>query len=302
MSLNGQDAYSENGRLYHAFRRGMYIYPCDEAEMDRMDIYHKLFLVARRDVLHSAPIATRHPPRILDLGCGTGIWAIDMADKFQNAEVVGLDLVNIQPNNANIRIPPNLRFRINFDYEGHWALGQDSWDLIHVRMACGSVLSWPDLYQKIFQHLRPGDGHLEQVEIDLEPRCDDGTLIDGPLKHWYDYLKDATARASRPIAYQHNTRQMLQAAGFIDINETVIRAPYNSWPADPHQKDIGRWYNLGLTEGLEALSLAPFTRVFRWPVNAVQRIVEDARRQIVSKKQHGYNNMYDPPPNLPHVG
>ena len=85
---------------------------------------------------------------------------------------------------------------------------------------------------------------------------------------------------------------MLQAAGFIDINETVIRAPYNSWPADPHQKEIGRWYNLGLTEGLEALSLAPFTRVFQWPVHSVQRICEDAKKQIVNKKQHGYNNMY----------
>ena len=45
-----------------------------------MDIYHKLFLVARRDALHSAPIVTTHAPRILDLGCGTGIWAIDMAE------------------------------------------------------------------------------------------------------------------------------------------------------------------------------------------------------------------------------
>ncbi|KAL9089236.1 MAG: hypothetical protein Q9165_005804 [Trypethelium subeluteriae] len=243
-----------------------------QAEMDRMDIYHKLFLVARRDSLHLAPIVTRTTPRILDLGCGTGIWAIDMADP--------------------IRIPPNLRFRINFDYEGHWAMGQDSWDLIHVRMACGSVSSWPELYQKIFLHLKPGDGYMEQVEIDLQPRCDDGTLLEGALKQWYDCLKDATARISRPIEYQHNTRQMLQAAGFIDINETVIRAPYNSWPADPHQKEIGRWYNLGLTEGLEALSLAPFTRVYQWPVPSVGRIVEDAKRQIVSKKQHGYNNMY----------
>jgi ribosomal protein L11 methylase PrmA len=48
-----------------------------------MDIYHKIFLVARRDQLHSAPVrrdATYGAPRILDLGCGTGIWSIDMAE------------------------------------------------------------------------------------------------------------------------------------------------------------------------------------------------------------------------------
>jgi methylase of polypeptide subunit release factors len=82
----------------------MYMYPCDEVsnlrthlpygaetqcailtqsivqpEKDRMDIYHKLFMVARRDRLHTAPMPLDQP-RILDLGCGTGIWAIDMAE------------------------------------------------------------------------------------------------------------------------------------------------------------------------------------------------------------------------------
>jgi ribosomal protein L11 methylase PrmA len=47
-----------------------------------MDIYHKLFAVARREQLHQAPFAAhaQSQPRILDVGCGTGIWAIDMAE------------------------------------------------------------------------------------------------------------------------------------------------------------------------------------------------------------------------------
>jgi ubiquinone/menaquinone biosynthesis C-methylase UbiE len=50
-------------------------------EKDRMDIYHKFFLVSRHDHLHKAPLTPNYDgPRILDLGCGTGIWAIDMAE------------------------------------------------------------------------------------------------------------------------------------------------------------------------------------------------------------------------------
>ena len=74
------------------------MYPCDEvskssevanisltghdpqAEMDRMDIYHKLFLVARHEQLHKAPLLQSPDIRILDVGTGTGIWAIDMAE------------------------------------------------------------------------------------------------------------------------------------------------------------------------------------------------------------------------------
>ena len=46
-----------------------------------MDIFHKLFLVARNESLHQAPLIPNYDgPRILDLGTGTGIWAIDMAE------------------------------------------------------------------------------------------------------------------------------------------------------------------------------------------------------------------------------
>jgi hypothetical protein len=53
-----------------------------QQEMDRMDIYHKFFSVARREALHSTPFTPNYDigPRILDLGTGTGIWAIDMAE------------------------------------------------------------------------------------------------------------------------------------------------------------------------------------------------------------------------------
>lgn len=35
--------------------------------------------------------------RVLDLGTGTGIWAIDYADEHPEAKVIGVDLSPIQP-------------------------------------------------------------------------------------------------------------------------------------------------------------------------------------------------------------
>ena len=47
-----------------------------------MDIFHHLFLLASAQKLHQAPIMEKHDgsTRILDLGTGTGIWAIDVAE------------------------------------------------------------------------------------------------------------------------------------------------------------------------------------------------------------------------------
>jgi hypothetical protein len=160
---------------------------------------------------------------------------------------------------------------------------------LHVRR--DPVTGKPELISG--RHLKPGTGWIEHVEIDMEPRCDDYTLSpESMLFKWYRWLADATVRVSRPIAYEHRTRQLLQSAGFIDIQETVIRVPYNSWPNDPHQKDIGRWYNLGITEGLDALSFAPLTRVYQWDLNAhVKPLLDQVRREICNRKVHAYNNM-----------
>lgn len=64
-------------------------------QLNRLDLYHEIYLVAWNDNLHEAPLTTPH--RILDIGTGTGIWAIDMADKYPMAEVIGTDLSPIQP-------------------------------------------------------------------------------------------------------------------------------------------------------------------------------------------------------------
>lgn len=211
------------------------------------------------------------------------------------------------------RIPPNLRFRIPRDFESPWALGEDSWDLIHLRMGYGSISSWPEMYHNVFRyvnfthwhitcveriitltghrHLRPGVGHFEQVEIDLTPRCDDGTMPTHPVPEWYHWLEDATARASRSIKYQQDTKSLLETQGFVDVRTQVIKLPLNPWPADPHLKEIGRWYNLGLIEGLEAATLGPLTRVYRWSPETVRKIVRDVKAGICNKNCHIYNNM-----------
>ena len=66
------------------------------------------------------------------------------------------------------RIPPNLRFRVPRDYEGLWAIGEDSCDLIHIRQACGSVQSWPELYQKVFQYVGIVLRHLREKGLRKE--------------------------------------------------------------------------------------------------------------------------------------
>jgi len=64
------------------------------------------FLAAGGELLY-APV--KDPRTIIDLGTGTGVWAIDIADKYPDAQVIGVDLSPIQPS----FVPINLKFEVD---------------------------------------------------------------------------------------------------------------------------------------------------------------------------------------------
>ena len=86
----------ENGRTYHAYNDGSYLVPNDEAENDRLDFQHAIYLRTLGGKLHLAPIPG-DVQNVLDIGTGTGIWAMDFADEHPSARVIGTDLSPIQP-------------------------------------------------------------------------------------------------------------------------------------------------------------------------------------------------------------
>lgn len=97
------DYVIENGRRYC----GDCIFPNDELEQDRLRLVHQVFLNVFNFELTS--VALENPKHILDIGTGTGEWAIGMAELFPDCEVVGVDISAIQPT----AVPHNVFFEID---------------------------------------------------------------------------------------------------------------------------------------------------------------------------------------------
>lgn len=136
-----RDYAFENGRRYHRFREGRYNFPNDDVEQEREDMKHAMVKMLCQQ-LHFAPLGD-NPHQILDIGTGTGIWAIEMADQYPSATVLGVDLSPIQPE----WVPPNVRFMVD-DVESPWLHPNNYFDYIHSRHTVMAIKDWPKLFRR----------------------------------------------------------------------------------------------------------------------------------------------------------
>lgn len=278
-----QYAY-ENGRRYHTyFGDDKNLQPTDETEQDRLDLHHEIFLILLGGRLHLAPIG-KTPQRILDVGTGTGIWAIEMADKYPNAMVFGLDLSPIQPK----WVPPNCRFEVD-DAERDWTHELDYFDFIHIRNLAQAISDWPKLLSQAYECTAPG-GYIELAELETAPHSDDGTLDSATdLLRYFSLLHEGLARMGNLTAVAAETlKSNLENAGFVDVTVTTRKHPLAPWPKDPKMKHAGALALLSCQTGFHAYGIAIFTRVLGIDPVEADRICRAAIAQNGSRSHHIY--------------
>lgn len=63
-----------HGRTFHNFGSAEYWGPNDNAQNDSLDLHHQMLLLLHEGKLFRAPVV--NPQAILDVGTGTGLWAM----------------------------------------------------------------------------------------------------------------------------------------------------------------------------------------------------------------------------------
>ncbi|TDZ65879.1 Secondary metabolism regulator LAE1 [Colletotrichum trifolii] len=251
----------ENGRTYHKYKDGKYVYPNDERENERLGL---------------APPNEKDSGvrRVLDVGTGTGLWAIEFGEEHSEAEV--------WPTDPDRCVPPNVKFEID-DVEEPWTFSQP-FDYIHSCTMSGSNSDWKKYLRQCFAYLEPGgwfeiqDGHI-----------DDGTLkSDSTLIQWIDNWDEAAKISGQVFPHTPDLVKEIEGAGFVDVTLVKYKWPINDWPKHPHYKELGTWARENLLNGLEALTLGPFTRALGWRPEECQILLMNLGKDFNNRNIHAY--------------
>jgi ubiquinone/menaquinone biosynthesis C-methylase UbiE len=74
----------------------------------------------------------------VDIGTGSGLWAIQVAEEYPNAKVIGTDISPVQPN----EVPPNCEFQLENLLEG-LSFDTGNVDFLHSRYFLSALHALP---------------------------------------------------------------------------------------------------------------------------------------------------------------
>lgn len=207
-----------------------------QAELNREDMKHHMWRLVLNGGLHLAPIGD-NPQKILDVGTGSGIWAMQTADAYPSAQITGFDISPVQPS----WVPPNLQFEVD-DLEQEWLWKQNSFDLVHCRFMFMSVRDWPAMLQQAYQSLKPG-GYVELSELDLDPGPAEPDMPYPPcIEKWFSTQGRILKTQGLNMRIASTFKQMVIDAGFEAVVEEIRDVPWGQWPEEENLKMIGYWH------------------------------------------------------------
>jgi hypothetical protein len=109
------------------------------------------------------------------------------------------------------------------------------------------------------------------------------------IRIWHGQLLEGAATSKISLQISPGDLEVLfQEAGFVNVTIKEWPLPIGLWPKDPGLKKIGAFQSQVIHDGLEAFSLAIFTRALGWDLIKIEKLLEEVREELNNRSYHWY--------------
>ncbi len=196
-----------------------YMLPNFNQEIDRLDLQHYMLRYLLKGN-YIAPIAK--PAHILDVGCGTGRWVIEMAQEFPQAKLNGIDLK--RPEGATSHFPHNSHFHAG-NVLNELPFEESFFDFVHQRLLIFAIpqARWQPLVNELVRVTRRG-GWVELIEVN--PTFQHmGPATERILR----LVVQATQQLGLDPAISQRIGTLLSTAGLKHVGTSTQLVPLGNW-------------------------------------------------------------------------
>ncbi|KAF7295425.1 S-adenosyl-L-methionine-dependent methyltransferase [Mycena indigotica] len=215
-------------REYQEYPGSQYILPTDTPELQRLTLQHRTLKSMYGGRILWAPVELTEEDKVLDTGCGPGLWVLDLASSVSPAiQMTGID---IESRLFPPFPPPNLTFQIQsvLSLPADWS---NTFTLIHQRLLLLAleIPQWPVALSEMHRVLRPGGW----VQLAESTPWHVGTYPGRPAMEKLTALYRAASEARNLyVDCAYDMPKLLKDAGFVDIASESRMQQMGSWAGE----------------------------------------------------------------------
>ncbi|KAH9920205.1 uncharacterized protein BXZ73DRAFT_91944 [Epithele typhae] len=269
----------------------VYRLPADDEEFERLDLQHVMFSEVMGRYAQPLPEVLAddgRPKAVVDLGCGSGSWILDVAKDFPHCSAVAVDLVPMQ----NVSEVDDINLGLQHFY--------DSFDVAHARLVSSGIRDYNGLIDEMTQTLRPR-GLIHLIEFDFRVYdskhrpilpAHGGPKEPAALARWMNLVNVAVEqRGGEPDAANHLQRWITAHPSLEDVVYREFWFPTCPWARGTTPEAL-RHNRTGAMMRDDILAFLksgrPLLLSSDLNPDLVAEIEADAERELLEAKAHTY--------------
>ncbi|KAJ7314407.1 S-adenosyl-L-methionine-dependent methyltransferase [Mycena albidolilacea] len=208
----------------------------------RLDAQHEAFTQYFDGKLGIAPLDGLRPSKIIELGCGSGAWAIQAAVQFPDAQIVAVDRA---PPPEGI-LPPTVTFQLA-DLTKDLKFDAETFDIVHARSVLIHVANAESVLRRASRLVKPG-GLLLIEEADV---LSFGNSGGSATRRFIGKVKEIQDSLGADVEFGRKVEGIVGALGtFEEVHVEKISLPFGGNGPDKALNQLG----LGMKQSLATAS------------------------------------------------